>query len=138
MLPDGASAISEVAAGRWDQVPWILLIGSFVLSMLGALCGSYIKRKGENQATREDFADLLEQLKKTTHATEEIKSTLSSKSWLSQQQWVIRERHYVELLKHITLLRNSLRDQGSYFREPGSEHQEKTISALPHFKQLSQ
>lgn len=46
----------------------------------------------------------------------------SQRQRLSQQQWDVRERHYMELLRHLTKARLSLKQQCEYFDEPGSEY----------------
>jgi hypothetical protein len=138
MSPEEVHKITESAGFSWDGVPWVLYLVSFFLSLLGAFLGAYVKRKGEHLATKEDFEDLLTQVRKTTQATEQIKVTLSSNVWFSQQQWVIREKHYVDLLRHLWLLKNAMRDQDMYFREPGSEHNESYISKQPHFIALTE
>jgi hypothetical protein len=136
MSPDEIKAVSEIAAGRWDYIPWVILIGTFLVSTIGAFIGSYLQKKGKNHATKEDFNELLLQVRRTTHATEQIKTTLSSRAWLSQQQWVIREQHYENLLKHLTLVKNALEDQESYYLRPGSERDD-SIPDRPAFQELS-
>jgi hypothetical protein len=137
MSPEEVRKIAESVGFQWDRIPLTFYIVAFGLSLLGAFLGSYIKRKGEHLATKEEFDDLLTQVRKTTQATEQIRATLSSKVWFSQQQWVIREKHYVDLLRHVWLLRNATRDQDMYFQEPGSEHNERHIAGQPHFRALA-
>ena len=59
----------------------ILNIYNVVTLLVGILIGgflkSYLKKKGENFATKEDFEEILNQVKKTTEVTEEIKNELS-------------------------------------------------------------
>jgi len=56
-----------------------------VITLIGAFVGAYIKKRGENYATKQDFQDILQQVKETTKATEEIKAAISeeqqSKRW---------------------------------------------------------
>lgn len=96
----------------------VAITGSFLASYIG----SYMRRKGEDRATKEEFADFRERLCKTTEDTESIKNTLSGKNWLTQQQWTIREKHYVQLLSDLTKLKISLQARNQYFVEPGSEY----------------
>lgn len=136
MSPEEVRAIVEATAHDGLRFPWWSYILAFLLSMLGAYVGSYIKRKAEDRATQENFDNLREQLRKTTQDTEEIKITLSRKSWLTQQQWAIREQHYMSLLTHLTKLKLSLQDRDSYYMEPGSEH-DRSRSEGKHFRELS-
>ena len=49
----------------------VLALGA---AAIGAFVGAYLKKRGENLATKEDFEDLLQQIKAQTKATEEIKA----------------------------------------------------------------
>lgn len=137
MSPEELRAAVEVAIREGQHFPWWSYVLAFLLSMAGAYVGSYIKRKAEDRATQENFDRLREQLRKTTHDTEEIKTTLSRKNWLTQQQWAIREQHYMNLLANLTKLKLSLRDRDSYYMEPGSEHNDK-LSKGERFQALAQ
>jgi hypothetical protein len=135
MSPDEMRAIAQLAADG-QQLNWWTYVLILVLTLLGAYVGSYVKRKGADRATTESFNEIREQLRRTTQDTEEIKGTLSRKVWLSQQQWAIREHHYVNLLRHLTILRNALLDQSTYFIQPGSEY-DQSIAERPHFQELA-
>lgn len=111
----------------------ILVIGSGI----GAYLSSYLKHKGEDQATREQFKTILSQVSKTTEATEAIKATLSSRVWLLQQQWNIREQRYAELLSHLTKFRWALLDQADYFQVPHDTNNE-SLMVDDRFKGLQQ
>lgn len=58
----------------------------------------YVKEKGKNRATMEDFSKLREQLKQTAHDTEEIKQILAGRGWLAQQHWARKEKYVVDLV----------------------------------------
>ena len=99
------------------------IIGAGTLFLLFKLyLPSYLNEKGKNLATREDFDNLLEQVKKTTLETESIKTELVGRNWLTQQQWSIRERHYTNLLGKLWTFKLSLQDRDDYYAGPGSEH----------------
>ncbi|WP_457599059.1 hypothetical protein [Hydrogenimonas sp.] len=55
---------------------WYVIVISVTAAGVGAFLGSYFRRKGENIATKEDFDQLLNQLKNQTKATEEIKAEI--------------------------------------------------------------
>src|SRR2546428_8202478 len=136
MSPEEVRAVVEAATRDGLRFPWWSYMLAFLLVVAGAYIGSYIKRKGEDRATQENFDKLREQLRKTTQDTEEIKATLSRKSWLTQQQWAIREQHYMSLLTHLTKLKLSLQDRDLYYVEPGSQHDESRSNG-EHFQELA-
>ena len=135
MSADEIRAIVEVAISDSMGFPWLAYTIAVALAVLAVFLAAYLKRKGEKRADHEEFEQIREQLKRTTKDSEEIKVALAGKSWLSQQQWAIRERHYVDLLSHLTILRQSLSDRKAYFVYPGSEH-DSGIDDLEQFKDL--
>jgi hypothetical protein len=52
---------------------WLILVLSLCMSGLGAFFGGYLAKRAEHLATKEDFDDLLSQLKAQTTATEQIR-----------------------------------------------------------------
>lgn len=136
MSPEEIRVTVEAAVREGLYFPWWSYMLAFLLSMVGAYYGSYIKRKAEDRATQENFDKLREQLRITTQDTEEIKITLSRNIWLNQQHWAIREQHYMSLLTHLTKLKLSLQDRDSYYMEPGSEY-DSSRSEGEHFQELA-
>ena len=136
MSADELRAVVEAAVRDASGFTWLTYVLAVVFSMAGAFFGSYIKRKGEDRAAKENFDNLREQVRKTTRDTEEIKTALLRRSWLTQQQWAIREQQYALLLTHLTKLELSLQDRESYYIEPGSEHDEN-LSKGEHFQALA-
>jgi len=67
-------AILDIHKLQWFTV--ILLMVAVLVSVTAASLESYAKRKGENLATREDFEELLRQVKLTAQATEQIKAQM--------------------------------------------------------------
>ena len=72
------------------------------MTVAGTFGGAYLKRRGENYATKQDFDALLEQTRATAKATEQIKNELSSETWLLQQKWSNKEKHYFLILSELT------------------------------------
>jgi hypothetical protein len=88
------------------SVSWLTSVVALGAAAIGGAIGaglaSYMRRKMENLATKEDFNDLLEQVKQTTHVTEEIKGQHAQIVARMQQRssfndMVLRERY--ELIK---------------------------------------
>ncbi len=77
MSPTEVRSIVEAALRDGVSFPWWSYTVAFVLSLLGAFLGSYVKRKAEDRAAKENFDALRAQLRKTTEDTEEIKANLS-------------------------------------------------------------
>ncbi|HZY31949.1 MAG TPA: hypothetical protein VFF86_09960 [Candidatus Methylomirabilis sp.] len=83
------SIVSQFAGNgvplHWSTYLLILLI-SLLASGFGAWLGSYLREKGKHLATREDIGEIVEQLRQTTKATEEIKAQVSSELWVGQRK----------------------------------------------------
>ncbi|MBC3807060.1 hypothetical protein H8K52_06850 [Undibacterium seohonense] len=70
-----------------------LIAVSIVSGAISAFCVAYLKKRGENLATKEDFDNLLQQLKINTTATESIKVKISSDfAEASARKALIREK----------------------------------------------
>lgn len=73
---------------------WVQALILLILALCGGgavLLQSYLKKKGEQLATKEDFESLLDQVRRTAEVTEEIKGNVSrSIAVLSanRQQWI--------------------------------------------------
>jgi hypothetical protein len=91
-------AIVEAAIKDGIAFPWWAYSAAFVIAFAGSYFGAYAKRKAENLATKEDFGALLDQVKKTTKETEQIKTDISRVSWVDQQRWTLKRELYMELL----------------------------------------
>jgi hypothetical protein len=80
-----------------------LLIGLIIaiVAFIGSYLGSYLKKKGENFATKEDFNEILNQLKTQVTATEQIKSKISHINWANQEWKTLRKVKLEELLSTV-------------------------------------
>ena len=74
--------------GAQDAAIWFGL--NFVVSGLGAYCGSYLMRKGKNIATHEDIDKVVEQLRLVIQTTKEIEPKISSEVWHKQKSWELK------------------------------------------------
>jgi hypothetical protein len=109
-------------AKQLSAAAWLIPLLALLAAAVGAYAGAYLKRRGEDLATRESFAAIREQLQATTRDTEEIKQALSGRAWRSQQQWAAREQYYTSLLTQLHHFRVALDDLLDYYMEPGTEH----------------
>ena len=62
-----------------------------------AWVGAYLKIKGENLATKQNFDDLLKQQEETAKAVEDIKSEISQRDW-ARREWANLRRIKLEAL----------------------------------------
>ncbi len=79
-----------------------------VVAGAGAYLGSYLKKKGENLATREDINNVVEQVKAVTRATKEIEAKISSDVWDRQKRWELKRDLLFQTTKTIAAVRNAL------------------------------
>ena len=57
-------------------------VTTFLAGGAGAYVGSYLKKKGENLATREDISALVAQVATVTKTTKEIEAAISCDLWV--------------------------------------------------------
>ncbi len=134
MSPEEIELLVLRAIDEGLAFPWWLYLSVLFLTFVGGFLGAYLKRKGENFATKEDFDSLLNQVKETTIATESIKVDLAKGSWLHQQSWHLKEKYYSGLLEELYKLRESLSARLDCYMEPGSEHHDAEINNTDHYK----
>jgi len=80
-----------------------LAIGAviFVAVVAGVLLGAYARQKGKNLATKEDFGELLAQVKRTTEETENIKERISRSHWVKKKRWDLKHDLYFRIIENI-------------------------------------
>jgi hypothetical protein len=66
------------------------LLGSLAAAFGGSFLGAYLKKKGENLASKEDINDLVEQTKKLTQTTKEIEAKIGDEVWAGQRHWEMK------------------------------------------------
>jgi hypothetical protein len=74
------------------------LIGAFV----GSYLGGYLKTKGENLATKEDFRDLREQTRELKQATKEIEAKIDDQVWNRQRHWEMKRDVLIEFARTLS------------------------------------
>lgn len=79
MKPEELRIIIEQAIeGTFSSIWFIVALASLISAGIGSFLGSYMKKKGENLATKEDFDQILEQVAEQVRTTEQIKAEISS------------------------------------------------------------
>src|SRR5262249_269029 len=94
------------------MITWPIVL-AWTLTTLGALfvggfLTSYMKKKGENYATKEDAKDILDQLKTNTQATKEIESKISGELWNKQKQWEMKKEAIFNCVKRLAQVEEAL------------------------------
>src|SRR6266403_4090983 len=87
----------EAYAPYWAQLV-VGIVLTRVVAGLAAYFGAYLKRKGENFATKEDFDNLRAQLQTNTRVVEEIKSEFGQRDWAAREWAAIRRAKLEELV----------------------------------------
>jgi hypothetical protein len=84
----------------------VVVTGWLVYKGLPAYMLSYLAEKGKHLVTHEDLELLLEQIKQTTRAPEEIKTVLSEDLWVRQEQWKLKRDTYLKAITAVGELFN--------------------------------
>lgn len=104
----------------------LVLLGIVVVGWLvKSYIPSYLNKKAENFATREDFQNLLDQEKVTTREVEAIKGQISTAMWIDQRRWDLRRELYYKLLEVF----HELRKATAYVAATYSTEQDKELIA---------
>src|SRR5579883_2344845 len=89
-----ASLTNQLSEAHWYSVASTLL--SLMLAALLAFLVAYLKRKGEQFATKEDFKNLLSQTEETTRLTEAIKFQMLAGASVGQSELEFRKAQLSE------------------------------------------
>jgi gas vesicle protein len=83
-----------------------LLLGWGITTLVGAFAGSflgsYMKKKGEDLATKEDFKDLKEQTRELAQTTKEIEAKIDDHVWNRQRQWEMKRDVLIEFARTVS------------------------------------
>jgi flagellar motility protein MotE (MotC chaperone) len=83
----------------------------------------YLKRKGENLATKEDLNELVHQMSEITKATKNIEAEISQDAWSRQKHWELKREVLFETTRRIAATEDALRKYAvlSHVEATGSE-----------------
>jgi len=138
--------IKQIAAEIAAQLPFgertglvlvLYVISTAVAAGLAAWFGSFLKTKGQNFATKQDFDELLKQQRATAEAVETIKSDVAQRDW-AQREWTNLRRLKLEALLDrmhecevdLDRRRNAVFDRAPVERERDYLGELETISTL--------
>ena len=93
--------VTRATVPSW-YVHAVFLFLAAVAGAVGAWGGSYLSERGKRYATKEDFDSILSEMRRTTQATEEIKTQIAGGLWLEQTRWQQRRDIYFALIKSLT------------------------------------
>lgn len=103
MLPLDDKTVQDIAFALANQLhSWqyysLIFAVALVAGALGSFAGAYLKRRGENLATKADFNEVLRQIRATTLLTESVRSEISNADWTAREWKNIRRIKAEELL----------------------------------------
>lgn len=86
----------------------LILLGLIIIGwLIKSYIPSYLNKKAENFATKEDFRELLEMEKVTTKEIELIRGKISTEVWVDQRRWDLKRELYSKLLEVFHELRKT-------------------------------
>ncbi len=91
------------------------LLGSIgiLVSVVGNLVSSYFKKRAETYATKADLKEIIDQIRATTNATEQVRVALSHADWISKEWKTTRRLKLEELLLTVYSLESWIDKQRS-------------------------
>jgi hypothetical protein len=110
---------------------WLTIVSVVCLGLIfREYLPSYLREKGKNLATHEDIDKIVEELRKTTKAAEDIKAQISGGLWLGQTRWKLKHDLYVNLLEGLTDCRAMLRWTNSLLEQRRTATEESVRERL--------
>ncbi|HVC00262.1 MAG TPA: hypothetical protein VNJ12_13160 [Candidatus Dormibacteraeota bacterium] len=80
----------------------------FSLLVVRSYFSTYGGEKGKNVATHEDMERIIEDLRRATQATEEIKTQLSAEVWDRQREWELKREVMFETAKGMAAINSAI------------------------------
>ncbi len=75
---------------------WVM---TAIVAGAGAYFGAYLKKRGENLATKEGLNDLIVQTAELTKTTKEIEASVSGRMWNQQRHWEMKRDALVSIMQ---------------------------------------
>src|SRR5687768_10524217 len=105
MTSEQIEVIAKAVAEQQISANWLyyvmLALITVVMSAAGAYFGSYWKKRGEHLATKQDFADLLNRVERTTEVTTAIKTQIEHADWTRKEYITLKRQKAESLLDSI-------------------------------------
>jgi hypothetical protein len=87
----------------------IIIIGANVCLVGGGIyLSSYLKKKAEGLATKEDFKDLKEQTAELTRTTKKIEAEINNDVWNRQKRWEMKREVIFDMSKQVSAVEDAL------------------------------
>ena len=120
----------EYAAKMQTSLIVVLLLLQLVIVGGGIFLTSYLKKKAQNLATREEFKELQRQTAELTRTTAQIESEIKGDLWDRQKQWELKRDVMFEAAKAMGAVKDTLaKMHGIYMTDKQSAAQGKPIRA---------
>lgn len=87
---------------------WAFWLFTTLSSGGAAYFGAYLKKKGENVATSEDFAELIAQIKRTTEATKAIEERIAHEFSHKTRIWEMKQEALYDVLAALGKMEETL------------------------------
>src|SRR6267378_6160770 len=86
----------------------IVFLANACLVGAGIYLSSYLKKKAEGLATKEDFTDLKEQTAELTRTTKKIEAEINGDLWDRQKRWELKRDLILEMTQKISAAYDAL------------------------------
>ena len=96
----------------------MLVLLSLLGGTAGAFFGAFLRKRGENLATKADFDSLMQQLRRQTEETERIKDEIARAGWVHQRRWDLKRELYWQLLQIL----EEIKQKGRWFAQSLERH----------------